>query len=99
MIDIDRLPVISFRPETDFEKLMWCESYIRELKRLAESDRLIIEQQRKTIDKLSAIPASVKQGYYYESLKRDNRIQAVAIHRLRKQVKDLKDKLIQTKIL
>lgn len=55
MIPVDDLPVIPFRPETDFEKLMFAYSYIRELKRLSLIDRKQITELIETIDALQQI--------------------------------------------
>lgn len=52
MIPVDDLPVIPFRPETDFEKLMFAYSYIRELKRLSVIERKMISELQSKVNQL-----------------------------------------------
>jgi hypothetical protein len=90
---------------TDFERLLFCEDYIRQLKILALKDHERIKELESEIaalreaSKLSeAEKIKLERGDIYENLVKSLRDARQQNHNLQKMLKLLRDKIIQSKI-
>ena len=91
--------------KSDFEKLLFAESYIKELKRLAEKDAAYIKELEELNRELTEFhpltseeKIEIKRGEIYETLRRDLRKARHEIRKLNKIIINQNNDIISLKL-
>jgi len=99
--------LVNIRYKSDFEKLLFAESYIKELKLLSGKDASYIQELEYRIKELETKQntpltpeekTEIKRGEFYNNLKLQLKDKSKKIETLSKQVKSLTNEIIKLKV-